>query len=53
MLTSTPKIPRRAQNTQKGDVLGGAVSIKLTPLMAVEEIDDAATETASYRATGT
>lgn len=31
----------------------GAVSIKLTPLMAVEEIDAAATKTASYRAPGT
>ena len=31
----------------------GAVSIKLTPLMAVEEIDAAAAKTASYRAPGT
>ena len=31
----------------------GAVSIKLTPLMAVEEIDAASTKTASYRAPGT
>ena len=31
----------------------GAVSIKLTPLMTVEEIDAAAAKTASYRAPGT